>query len=94
MNLIGVLIFKDFDWYRACLEGVIDDYGDNPLSYEAITLGISLLRLYRYHPEKQSEADSLKDRLRKEKGRMSQSQQSLFYYTIGFLVRQHFFIYF
>ena len=77
------LTFKDFDWYRACLEGVIDDYGDNPLSYEAITLGISLLRLYRYHPEKQSEADSLKDRLRKEKGRMSQSQQSLFYYTIA-----------
>lgn len=77
------LTFKDFDWYRTSLESVIEEYGDNPLSYEAITLGISLLRLYRHHPEKQSEADKLKDRLQKEIGRMSQSQKSLFYYTIA-----------
>lgn len=77
------LTFKDFDWYRNCLEDVIREYGEKSLSYEAITLGISLLRLYRHHPEKQFEADSLKERLRKEKGRMTQTQQSLFYYTVA-----------
>lgn len=77
------LTFKDIEWYRNSLENVIKEYGDEPLSYEAITLGISLLRLYRHHLEKQSETDSLKERLRKEKGRMTQTQQSLFYYTVA-----------
>ena len=77
------LSFKDFDWFRENLEQVVRDYGDKPLSKEAITLGISLLRLYRHHPNKQVEAEELKGRLAKESGRMTQYQQSMFYYTVA-----------
>ena len=77
------LSFKDFDWFRENLEQVVRDYGDKPLSQEAITLGISLLRLYRHHPNKQIEAEELKGRLAKESGRMTQHQQSMFYYTVA-----------
>lgn len=77
------LTFKDFDWYRQSLEVVISDYGDESLSSEAITLGISLLRLYQHHPEKHSEAVVLKERLLKEKSRMTDYQLSRYYYTIA-----------
>lgn len=77
------LSFEDFDWYRKALEEVIRGYGDTPLSSEAITLGIALLRLYRHHPDKKTEAEELKKRLLKERSRMSQSQVSGFYYVVA-----------
>ena len=77
------LTFKDFDWYRKALEDVVSDYGEDPLSYEAITLAISLLRLYRHHPEKYEDAVALQTRLMKEKSRMTGNQLSRYYYTIA-----------
>ncbi len=77
------LSFKDFDWYRKNLEEVINDYGDTQLSTEAITLGISLLRMYRHHPEKSIAYTILKERLVDELNQMTQFQQSLFYYTVA-----------
>ena len=75
------LSFKDFDWYRASLEECVNRYGESPLSSEAITLGISLLRLYRHHFDKSDEAKSLFERLSKEKIRMTSLQLSEFYYV-------------
>lgn len=77
------LTFKDFDWYRQALEEVVNDYGDEPLSSEAITLGISLLRLYQHHPEKYTEAVVLQKRLLKEKSSMTDYQLSRYYYVIA-----------
>ena len=77
------LSFKDYDWYRANLERVIREYDDRPLSDKAITLGISLLRIYRHHPEKRPEAKDLSEKLYGELYRMSQYQQSRYYYIIA-----------
>lgn len=77
------LTFKDHDWYRQAIEAVIAGYENNSLSSEAISLGISLLRLYRHHPEKQPEALALRERLQKEKTRMTELQLSRYYYTIA-----------
>ncbi|MBP5420896.1 MAG: SIR2 family protein [Paludibacteraceae bacterium] len=77
------LTFKDFDWYREELELLIKDYGDNPLTNEAITLGISLLRLYRHHPEKNNEAETLEERLSREKDRMTEYQHNCYLYTVA-----------
>lgn len=77
------LTFKDFDWYREELELLIKDYGDKPLTNEAITLGISLLRLYRHHPEKNNEAVTLEERLSREKDRMTEYQHNCYFYTVA-----------
>ena len=77
------LTFKDFDWYRENLEQVIQEYGDSALSNEAITLGISLLRMYRHHPEKQQEAEILKNKLTQATSLMTQYQLGRFHYTVA-----------
>lgn len=77
------LTFKDFDWYREALEEIVNGYGEEPLSEKAITLAISLLRLYRHHFDKQSVAKVLMERLAKELPRLSQQQYNLYYYTIA-----------
>lgn len=74
------LSFKDFDWYRENLETIIHSYGDAPLSNEAITLALSLLRLYRHHPDKNDKAKVLYEQLKNEKSRMTSYQTSRFYY--------------
>ena len=77
------LSFKDFDWFRLALEAIVACYADNPFSDKAITLGISLLRLYRGHIDKTEAATALKERLAKELSRMTQEQYSHYYYTIA-----------
>lgn len=77
------LTFKDFDWYREALEAIVNGYGEETLSEKAITLAISLLRLYRHHFEKQSDEKSLTERIAKELPRMSQQQYNLYYYTVA-----------
>jgi hypothetical protein len=77
------LSFKDIEWYRMSIESLISSYENEPLSSEAISLGISLLRLYRHHFDKKNESDNLKQRLIKETSRMTQYQISLLYYTIA-----------
>ena len=77
------LSFKDFDWFRQALEAIVSGYADNPLSDKAITLGISLLRLYRSHFDKAEAATTLKERLSKELSRMTQEQYNRYYYTIA-----------
>lgn len=77
------LTFKDFDWYRDSLESVIRAYGDKPLSNEAVSLGISLLRLYRHHIEKTRESNSLAERLECELPRMSGYQISRYFYVVA-----------
>ena len=77
------LSFKDFNWFREALETLIASYADNPLSDKSITLGISLLRLYRGHFDKSETAASLKERLAKELPRMSQEQYDRYHYTIA-----------
>lgn len=77
------LTFKDFDWYREALEGIVNSYGEEPLSEKALTLAISLLRLYRHHFDKQTDEKALTERLAKELSRMSQQQYNLYYYTIA-----------
>ena len=75
------LSFKDFDWYRDAIEECVNSYGDNALSSEAITLAISLFRLYRHHLDKYEDADIIYARLHKEINRMSPSQLSKYYYV-------------
>lgn len=77
------LTFKDFDWYREMLEEVVGSYGDNPLSDNALTLAISLLRLYRHHLDKQEGANTLKEKLMGQKTRMSRYQFDRFCYTVA-----------
>ena len=77
------LTFKDFEWYREVLEEVVESYGDNPLSDKALTLAISLLRLYRHHIDKQAEAKALIDKLMGQKTRMSRYQYDRFCYTVA-----------
>lgn len=77
------LSFKNFEWYRQALEELIARYTETPLSDKAITIGISLLRLYRGHFDKTETAAALKERLLKELPRMSQEQYNRYYYTIA-----------
>lgn len=77
------LTFKDYDWYRECIEAIVGGYADNPLSEEAITLGITLLRLYRHHPEKEDEAKILQERLVREQIRMNGFQENRFHYVVA-----------
>ena len=77
------LAFKDFEWYRRGLEEVIVSYEDMPMRQESITLGISLLRLYRHHPDCIAKAKTLQERLTKELPRMTALQASRFYYTVA-----------
>lgn len=77
------LTFKDYDWYRESLETIVAGYADNPLSEEAITLGLSLLRLYRHHPEKEDKAKTLHERLGREQIRMNGYQESRFHYVVA-----------
>ncbi len=77
------LTFKDFDWYREALEAIVNGYGEDPLSDKAITLAISLLRLYRHHLDKQSDEEALINRIAKELTRMSQQQYNQYYYTVS-----------
>lgn len=74
--------FKDFDWYRESLESVISSYNEEPLSSEAITLGITLLRLYRHHFDKSLESGCLSKKLECELPRMTGHQVSRFFYVI------------
>ncbi len=77
------LSFKDIDWFRQALETLIANYADEPLSEKAISLGISLLRLYRGHFDKTDSAAALRERLSRELPRMSMEQYNRFYYTIA-----------
>lgn len=77
------LTFKDFDWYRDALEVIVNGYGEAPLSEKAITLAISLLRLYRHHYDKHTAAKALTERIAKELPRMSQQQYNQYYYTVA-----------
>lgn len=77
------LTFKDFDWYREALEEIVSGYGDEPLSEKALTLAISLIRLYRHHFEKHSDEQSLVERIGKELNRMTQQQYNQYYYTVA-----------
>lgn len=74
------LSFKDFDWFREALEECVNRYGDKSLSSDAITLAISLFRLYRHHLDKYDDAERIYNRLKKERSKMSPSQLSKFYY--------------
>lgn len=77
------LTFKDFDWYRTNLEKVISSYGENPFSEKAITLGVTLLRLYRHHLDKKEEAAAIRAKLDRELSRMTLFQQGKYYYTLA-----------
>lgn len=77
------LTFKDFDWYRLALEAVIDSYEGKMLSENAIKLGISLLRLYRHHPEKVKEIFNLKEKLDGVIICMSDIQLNRYYYVLA-----------
>jgi hypothetical protein len=77
------LTFKDFDWYRESLEGVLEKYRDRPMSNEAITLGLSLLRLYRHHSDRIEDERALKERLSLEEVRMTDTQISRLHYIVA-----------
>lgn len=77
------LTFKDFDWYRQAIEQIVADYEETPLSDKALTLAISLLRLYRHHFDKREEEKALRERIAKELSRMSQRQYNLYYYNVA-----------
>lgn len=77
------LTFKDFDWYRGALEAVIDTYESKTLSENTVNLGISLLRLYRHHPEKVNEISKLKEKLDEVKICMSDIQLNRYYYVLA-----------
>lgn len=77
------LTFKDFDWYREALVEIVNSYGEEALSEKALSLAISLLRIYRHHFDKQTDEKALTERLVRELPRMSQQQYNLYYYTIA-----------
>lgn len=77
------LSFKDYEWYRQGIEQIVNSYGDNPLSEKALSLAISLLRLYRHHLDKRSESDALQKRVHRELSRMTAQQRDMYFYIVA-----------
>lgn len=77
------LTFKDYDWFRLNIEKTLQGYTEEPFSDNAIAIGISLLRLYRHHLDKQDNAHTLQIRLEKEIRRMNGYTLNKYYYTVA-----------
>lgn len=75
------LTYKDYNWFRNNIEKTLQGYTEEHLSDNAITIGISLLRLYRHHLDKQDNAHTLQIRLEKEINRMNRYTLNKYYYT-------------
>ena len=77
------LSLKDYDWYINCIEGLVEEYGDNRYSDEMMDLAISLLRIYRHHPEKSNKKEKLLSCLKRRLNNMTEVHKRRYYYTLA-----------
>lgn len=77
------LSFKDYDWYIQNIEKCITKYVNGRLSETALGLAISLLRLYRYHPDKTDAQKNLISLLKDNLSFMTEGQKRRFYYYLS-----------
>ncbi len=77
------LSYKDHDWYIHNIEDCIAKYENDRLSELALELAISLLRLYRCHPEKIEAQKTLILKLRNHLSCMTEGQKRRFYYYLS-----------
>ncbi len=77
------LSYKDYDWYIQSIEDCVVSYSGGKLSEVALELAVSLLRLYRYHPEKVEEQRKLIALLKEHQSFMTEGQKRRFYYNLS-----------
>lgn len=77
------LSYKNYDWYIQNIENCIARYFNGRFSDEATELAISLLRLYRYHPEKNGDQKNLISFLKGNLSFMTEGQKRRFYYYLS-----------
>lgn len=77
------LSFKDYEWYIQSLEGLVEKNLDKTYSEKMMSLALSLLRLYRHHPEKTEQRERLESSLRTHLLDMTEGQKRRYYYTLA-----------
>lgn len=77
------LSYKDHDWYIQNIENCVARYFNGGFSEVALELAISLLRLYRYHPEKIGAQKNLISLLKGNLSFMTEGQKRRFYYYLS-----------
>lgn len=77
------LSLKDHDWYVQSIEDLVEQYGSNHFSKEMMDLALSLLRIYRHHPEKKEKKEHLLFLLKNQLQDMSEEQKRRYYYTMA-----------
>lgn len=77
------LSYKDHDWYIQNIEDCVAKHVDGRLSELSLELAISLLRLYRYHPEKNEAQKNIISILRDNLSCMTKGQKRRFYYYLS-----------
>ena len=77
------LSYKNYDWYIQNLENCIAKYVIGRFSETALELAVSLLRLYRYHPDKSVAQKNLVSLLKDNMSYMTEGQKRRFYYYLS-----------
>lgn len=77
------LSYKGYEWYIQNIENCIARYDNVRLSEAVLELAISLLRLYRYHPEKNESQKNLISLLKDNLPFMTEGQKRRFYYYLS-----------
>ncbi|MBQ3734076.1 MAG: SIR2 family protein [Bacteroidales bacterium] len=77
------LFFKDHDWYIQIIEDLIEKNRKTTFGKGMMNLALSLLRIYRHHPEKKEKKERLILLLREQVKDMSESQKRRYYYTMA-----------
>ena len=77
------LSYKGYAWYIKNIENCIARYDNVKLSEVVLGLAISLLRLYRYHPEKNESQKDLISLLKDNLQFMTEGQKRRFYYYLS-----------
>lgn len=77
------LSYKGYEWYIKNIENCIARYDNVRLSEVVLELAISLLRLYRYHPEKNESQKDLISLLKDNLQFMTEGQKRRFYYYLS-----------
>ena len=77
------LSYKGYAWYIKNIENCIARYDNVKLSEVVLELAISLLRLYRYHPEKNESQKDLISLLKDNLQFMTEGQKRRFYYYLS-----------
>lgn len=77
------LTMKKYDWYVESIRECINSHSDGALSNEALSLAVSLLRIYRYFPDNNEDIEQLDNLLRSHLSDMTEEQKRRYYYTMS-----------